>query len=146
MRNRIRQFLALAAVLMLLWPSMAFAAVTKTNVVLENNTTLTAGGGLVTKDANTDLTGSYRTLVRIKFTNGATGPTVPAQCQIQLAGASGGTYNNYGATMVSQTGNNVVTDFVVDLPDPGMWLQFSCGNNTAQNVTLRIEIDKITAI
>lgn len=59
-------------------------AATKVVTVLDNNTTLTAGGADHDSDVWT-LDDGYGALLDIKITNGATGPTVAAQAQIYVS-------------------------------------------------------------
>lgn len=120
--------------------------VTKANVVIANNTTMTAGAGDVTNGANTDLTGAYRTIANIRFTNGATPPTVAPRVDVQICEANAGSYS----TLVTVNGDtstaNSVSYRLVELPDPVEFCQFISGSNTGQAVTLRIVIEKITGI
>ena len=120
-------------------------AITKASVVVANNITMTAGAANVTS-ADQDLTASYRTIARIRFTNGATGPTVQVQVAVQVSeDTTAGDYMTL-ATVYSGTVNSAVSEYVVEIPDTALHVQFVSGSNTGQNVTLRIVIEKITAI
>ena len=59
-------------------------AITKTSASIWSSTTLTAGAGNTTSTAN-DLSTVYAATLNIKLVNGGTGPTVPAQVQIQCS-------------------------------------------------------------
>lgn len=121
-------------------------ALTKSRTSIWSAQTLTAGAGDTTSSAQ-NLTAVYESQVDIKITNGATGPTIPAQCQIQVAADSGGTlYVNFGGPLVSNTGNNVVTSWSIDIPIGVASLQLVAGSNTAQNVTINADISTVTAI
>lgn len=120
-------------------------AITKASTVVANNTTLTAGAGATTS-ATQDITGAYRSTVRVRLTNGATGPTVPAQCSIQISeDTTAGNFIEH-TLVVGTSVNSDVNEFVIELPDTALQLRFVSGSNTGQNVTLRIVVDKITAI
>lgn len=120
-------------------------ALTKASVVVQNNITMTAAAGNVTS-ADQDLTGAYQTIARIRFTNGATGPTVAAQVQVQISeDTTAANYMTF-ATVNGGTVNNGITEFTIVLPDAAEHVQFVSGSNTAQNVTLRIVIEKVTAV
>lgn len=121
-------------------------ALTKSRASLHSATTLTAGAGNTTS-STVDLTGSYGTQVDIKLTNGATGPTVAAQVQIQVAADSGGTlFVNFGGPLVGSTSNSAVSSWSVDLPIGVGAFQLVSGSNTGQNVTLDVDYSKVTAI
>lgn len=121
-------------------------ALTKSRTSIWSSQTLTAGAGDTTSSAQ-NLTAVYESQVDIKITNGATGPTIPAQCQIKVAADSGGTlYVNFGGPLVSNTGNNTVTSWSIDIPIGVASLELVAGSNTAQNVTIDADISTVTAI
>lgn len=121
-------------------------ALTKSRVSLWSSQTLTAGAGNTTSSLS-DLTGSYGTQVDISITNGSTGPTVAAQCQIQVAADSGGTLVvNYGGPLVASTSNSAVTSWSIELPIGVGSVQLVAGSNTAQNVTINADFSKVTAL
>jgi len=121
-------------------------ALTKSRTSIWNGTTLTAGAGDTTSSAQ-DLSAVYESQVDIKITNGATGPTVPAQCQIQVAADSGGTlYVNFGGPLVANLGNSIVTSWSIDIPIGVASLQLVAGSNTAQNVTISADISTVTGV
>ncbi len=120
-------------------------ALTKTNTVVHNDITLTAGAGDTTS-SDQSLTGNYRTLARVRFTNGATGPTVQAQTKVQISEDT--TSGNYMTltTVYGGTANSAVTECMVEIPDSAEHLRCVSGSNTAQNVTLRVVLEQITAL
>ena len=121
-------------------------ALTKSRTSIWSAQTLTAGAGNTTSSAQ-NLTAVYESQVDIKITNGSTGPTVPGQCQIQVAADSGGTlYVNFGGPLVSNTGNSIVTSWSVTIPIGVASLQLVAGSNTAQNVTIDADISTVTAV
>lgn len=121
-------------------------ALTKSRTSLNSGTVMTAGAGNVTS-ATTDVTASYETTVDIKLTNGATGPSVPAQVQVQVAADSGGTlFVDYGGPLVGGTSNNGVSSWSVLLPMSVAAFRIVSGSNTVQNVTLDCDYDRVTGI
>ena len=120
-------------------------ALTKALTVVHANISLAAGAADTTS-GDQDLTAVYRTVARIRFTNGATGPTVQAQTKVQVAEDT--TAANYMtlATVYGGTTANAVTEHVVEIPDAIEHARFVSGSNTAQAVTLRVVIEKITGI
>lgn len=121
-------------------------ALTKSRTSLNSATTLTAGAGNTTSSW-VDLTGSYGTQVDIQLTNGATGPTIAAQTQIQVAADAAGTLaTNFGGALVGSTANSAVTSWSVDIPIGVGAFRLVSGSNTAQNVTLDADYSRVTAI
>jgi hypothetical protein len=121
-------------------------AATKARTSLHSGTTLTAGAGNTTSSA-VDLSAGYGAVVDIKLTNGATGPTVAAQVQVQVAADSGGTlWVNYGGPLVGSTSNSAVTQWSVEIPIGVAAVRTVSGSNTAQNVSLDCDVSNVTAI
>jgi hypothetical protein len=137
-----KTFSVLAVVLVTL---MLQAAVTKSSTVVSNNITLTAGAADTTT-SDVDLTGSYRAHLIIRFTNGATGPTVAPRCDVQTSEDT--TAGNYSTlfTVNGDTVNSSVNTRDVWLNDAVEHARLVCGSNTVQNVTLRIVVEKVTGI
>lgn len=123
----------------------ALAAPTKSSTVVANNITMTAGAADVTS-SDVDLSGSYRHHCLIRFTNGATGPTVAPRVDIQTSEDT--TAGNYSTlfTVNGDTVNSSVNARDVWLNDSVEHARFISGSNTVQNVTLRIVCEKITAL
>lgn len=121
-------------------------ALTKSRTSDYSSQTLTAGAADTTLAA-VDLTASYETLVDIKLTNGATGPTIAAQVQIQIAADSGGTlFVNWGGPLVGGVANSGTYSWSVVLPLSAGAFRTVAGSNTAQNVTLDVDHSRVTAI
>lgn len=121
-------------------------ALTKSRTSINSGATLTAGAGNTTS-ATQDVSASYETIVHIKLTNGATGPTIPAQTLVQVAADSGGTlFVDYGAPLVGPTANNGTASWSVYLPMAIAAFRLVSGSNTAQNVTLDSDYDRVTGI
>lgn len=121
-------------------------AITKSRTSINSGTTMTAGAGNVTS-ATQDLTATYGAQLDIKLTNGATGPTIPAQVQVQVAADAAGTlFVNYGGPLIGSVTNSAVSSWSVDLPIGVGSFNIVSGSNTAQNVTLDADYSKVTAI
>lgn len=121
-------------------------ALTKARTSIWSAQSLTAGGADTTSATQT-ITDSYRTVVDIKLTNGATGPTVPAQVQVEVAADSAGTlFVKYGGPLVGDTANSAVRSWSVELPDACGGFRLVAGSNTGQAVTVDADYSEITAI
>lgn len=147
-------FKALASVTVLLSVAAAIvnlsipsdAALTKSRTNLNTATTLTASASDTVSSAQNVTTG-YSVQVHIKLTNGSTGPTVPAQCQITVAADSAGTlYVNFGGPLVANLGNSVVSSWSIPLNIGVASFKTTCGSNTGQDVTLAADYDMVTAL
>ena len=121
-------------------------AATKARTSIWSAQTLTAGAANTTSSA-VDLSAGYGAQVDIQLTNGATGPTVPAQVQVQVATDTGGTlFVNFGGPLVGSTGNGAVSSWSVQLPVGVNRLRLVAGSNTVQNVTVDADVSNVTAI
>lgn len=121
-------------------------ALTKSRTSLYSAQTLTAGAAN-TNSAAQDNTGSYGTQLDIQLTNGATGPTIAAQVQVQVAADATGTlWVNYGGPLVGSVANNAVTSWSVELPIGVAGFRLVSGSNTGQNVTLDADYSRVTGI
>jgi len=124
-------------------------AATKARTSIWSSQTLTAGAG-DTSGSWIDLSAGYGALVDIKLTNGATGPTVAAQVQVQVAAdynAGAPTLTtNFGGALVGLTSNNGVAQFSVEIPLGVAAARLVAGSNTGQNVTVDADISNVTAI
>lgn len=121
-------------------------AATKARTSIWSAQTLTAGAGNTTSSA-VDLSTGYGAQIDIQLTNGATGPTVPAQVQIQVAADTGGTlFVNYGGPLVGGTANNGVSSWSVELPIGVNRFKLVAGSNTGQNVTVDADVSNVTGI
>lgn len=119
-------------------------ASTKVVTVISDNVTLTAGAADTTSSAWT-LDDGYGAVLGIKLTNGATGPTVPAQVQIQFSPDNSNWYN-FGSPLYGSTSNSGVYSWMVEIPPGVEYIRTVAGSNTGQNVTLRVEGSEITAL
>jgi hypothetical protein len=121
-------------------------AATKSRTAIWTAQTLTASAGN-TNSTVIGLQSTYGSQVNIKLTNGATGPTIPAQVQIVVGNDSTPTLaTNFGGALVGGTANTGISYFSVDIPIGVESLQLVAGSNTGQNVTVDADISSVTGI
>ena len=117
----------------------------KVVTVLDNDVVLTASAA--DHDSSVlDLQDGYGGSMDIKITNGATGPTVGAQAQVQTSPDNTHWYKAGGA-LGAALGSAVVSSWG-DIPIPfgAKYLKVTSGSNTVQDVTIRVEATEVTAI
>lgn len=124
-------------------------AASKTWTSLAASVTLTAGASDTT-EGPVDLSTGYGATLNISLTNGATGPTVAAQVQVQVANdynsGSPHLWVNYGGPLVAGVLNFGVYQWTIELPLPCAAVQIVAGENTDQDVTLDADISVVTGI
>lgn len=121
-------------------------ASTKARTSIWSAQTLTAGAGNTTSSW-VDINTGYGAFIGITITNGATGPTIPAQVQLQTANDTGHTQIvNCGGAMTGGTANNGVYYFTIDIPIGVCSVRLVAGSNTAQNCTVDADLSNVTAI
>ena len=122
---------------------------TKARSSIHSATNLGAGSGNTTSGV-TDTSAAYGAQVNVKLTNGATGPTVPAQVQIQVANdynaGSPTLWVNYGGPLRGSTVNADVSYWSINIDVPIAAVRLVSGSNTGQAVTLDADISLVTAI
>jgi hypothetical protein len=119
-------------------------ATTKAVTAIWSSQTLTAGAGDTTSSAVT-LDDGYGASLHIKISNGATGPTVPAEVLVQVSADNSEWYDF--AEFVGTTGNSEVTSWGgLDIPIGVEYLRLVAGSNTDENVTVDADISEVTAI
>lgn len=120
-------------------------AATKTRSAIWSSQSLTAGAGDTTSSVVV-LDDSYGSALNIKLTNGATGPTVAAQVQIQTS-SDNTTFYNFGGALVGGTGNSGVSSWgAIEIPIGVEYLKLVAGSNTGQAVTVDADISEVTAV
>ena len=120
-------------------------ASTKSVTAIWSSQTLTAGAGDTTATAVT-LDDGYGAVLHVKLTNGATGPTVAAQVQIQVS-ADNSEWYDFGPPLVGSTGNSEVSSWGgIEIPIGVEYLRLVAGSNTGQNVTVDADISEVTAL
>jgi hypothetical protein len=93
-----------------------------------------------------DLSSGYGAMLNFDLTNGATGPTVAAQVQVQVANDAAGTLWEILGTYVGSTIALVVASFTVEIPIGVAAVRLVGGSNTGQAVTANADISIVTAI
>jgi hypothetical protein len=119
-------------------------ASTKAATAIWSSQTLTAGAGDTTS-SSVNLTDGYGAVVGIKLTNGATGPTVAAQVQIQTSSDDTEFYD-HGGPLIGNTDNNGVLSWTIPIDIGVMYVRLVAGSNTDQNVTVDADLGEVTAI
>lgn len=117
---------------------------TKVVTVLDNDVTLTAGEADHDSSA-ADLQDGYGALLQIKVTNGATGPTLAAQAQIQTSPDNTNWYK-FGGALIATLGNGIITSWGIPIPIGVKYLKVTSGSNTGQNVTIRVSVTEVTEV
>ena len=120
-------------------------ASTKTVTEVLSAVTLTAGAGNTTSDP-VDLADGYGATLNIKLANGATGPTVAAQVQVQVSEDNSEWYNFGGALIGSKVANAVTSWGGIIIPIATKYLRLVAGSNTGQNVVVDADLSEVTAI
>jgi hypothetical protein len=120
-------------------------ASTKGLTAIWSSQTLTASAGDTTSSAVV-LDDGYGAAVSIKLTNGATGPTIAAQVQIQVSQDNSEWYD-FGGPLVGDTANSAVVSWGgIEVPIGVEYLRLVAGSNTGQNVTVDADISEVTAL
>lgn len=114
-------------------------AVTKSTTVTHNNTSVSAGGADNTSSA-VDLTAVDVATISIKITNGATGPTVAGQCQVQTSPDNSNWYNMGGPLQGGVANSGVYSWSNIRITEGVAYARAVVGSNTGQAVTFRTEI------
>ena len=121
-------------------------AATKSRTSIWAAQVLTAGAGNTTSTGQ-DVSTGYGAQVDVQLTNGATGPTVAAQVQVQVAANAAGTlWVNYGGPLVGSTANSAVSSWSVEIPIGVEAVRLVAGSNTGQNVTVDADISNVTGV
>ena len=120
-------------------------ATTKAPTTVWTAQTLTAGAG-DTPSSSLNLTDGYGGNYHIKLTNGATGPTIPAQVQIQTS-PDDSFWTNYGPPLIGSVANSAVVSWSDLTIEPGVrFARLVAGSNTTQNVTVAAVFTEITGL
>lgn len=120
-------------------------ALTKTRTSIWSGVTLAVGTPQTSSVIN--LTGSYGATISIKITNGATGPTLPAQVQVKTANDTVPTLlADYCGVLVGPTSNSGTSSWVIEIPIGVEAVELVGSGNTGQSVTLDADISIVTAV
>lgn len=118
-------------------------AATKTKRTIIAAATSNAAGA-TTNGTELDLSTKYGAVVTCRITNGATGPTIGADFVVYVGSATG--EKREFSRQTAPTGNNAVTDFVVEIPPPAMFVNVDITGNTAQAVTAEVFAQELTGV
>lgn len=130
---------------------MTTTTLTKTpRTLIAAGTSNSAGG---TTRGTVDLRTAQGGILTVKLTNGATGPTVAATCNILIAHDSGTTptAGSAGATwktiwsFAGTTANNAITEQSIEVGPGVMHLEVEVTGNTGQAVTCEAFLSEITS-
>ena len=120
-------------------------ASTKTRTAIWTAQTLTAGAGNTTSSA-VDLADGYGAALNIRLTNGATGPAIAAQVQIEVSNDNTEWFD-FGGPLVGGTVNSEVVEWGgIEIPIGIKYIRLVAGSNTGQNVTVDADISEVTAL
>lgn len=119
-------------------------ATVKSTTVVRSDITMTADAVDV-NSAAVNISQGFGAVAYIKLTNGGTAPTVAAQAQIQLSTDNLNFYL-FGGPIIGNLTNNGVESFVIDIPVSANHIRFITGSNTAQDVTMRIEVTEVSSV
>lgn len=121
----------------------------KTRTAIWTGQSLAAGAGNTTSTW-LDLSTMFEGEVNIRLTNGGTGPTVPAQVQVQIANnynaGSPSLPTNFGGALQGTTVNSDITYFSFVIPMGVAALRLIAGSNTGQAVTVDADISAVNSI
>lgn len=115
----------------------------KALTAIYNGVTLTAGASDNISSA-VDLSAADGAGLHIKLTNGTTGPTVAAQCQIETS-ADNSEWYEFGGALVGGTANSTVYSWGnIAIGQGAEYVRLRAGSNTGQNVTIDADISVVT--
>ena len=126
-------------------------ALTKSTVSVFNTNTMTAGGADA-YSAEIDVTAAYSgSVVCLKLTNGATGPTVAGEIWVEIGvdeNDTGGAdiWYEWGGHFSNGTGNSGSQSWCVDLPFGARLFRVGRGSNTDEDVVCEAWLQKVTAL
>lgn len=117
-------------------------SVTKTSRTLQSSASNAAGG--TATGSPLDLTSALGGTLTAKVTNGATGPTIACSLYIELSADNSNwkLFRQYVALL----GNNIVTEFAVEIPASVMYLRTRFSGNTGQGVTVEAFLHELTSL
>lgn len=118
-------------------------ASTKVVVALFSGATLTAG--TPSTSSGVDLQTSYGAAIGMKITNAATGPTEPAQMQVEISQDASEWYN-FGDPLIGRRKGGAVVSKTVVLPDSVENARVLASGNVAANVVIDADLTHVTAL
>ena len=119
-------------------------ATTKTESVLLNDVTLVPATPQTSSVLS--LTDGYGGSMLIRITNGGTGPTLAAEAQVEISYDNSQWYS-YGGAFVAGVANSGVYEWPVSIQmNEAKHARVTVGENTAENVTVRVEGMEVEAV
>ncbi len=118
-------------------------AVTKTRRVLIAAGTSNSAGS-TTQGTELNLSTALGALINCRITNGASGPSTAASLVV-YTGSQTGEEREF-ARLTSATGNNVVTDLVLEIPPSTMFVNVDVTGNLGQAVTCEVIAQELTSV
>jgi len=123
-------------------------ASTGTTITFFSGGTVAAGTVLVSSWA--DLSGNYGASIGAKIKNGATGPTLPAMIQLEVANDyNGGAPSNpikFGGELTGNTTNSGTYSWGNDIPMAWQAARVLVGSNTGQTIITDVDLSSVTAV
>jgi hypothetical protein len=120
-------------------------ASTKAATAIWNGQSLSAGGGPTTSSA-VNLTDGYGATVNIKLTNGATGPTTPAEVEVEVSEDNSEWYKTWYKLIGGTANNEIVSVGAFEVPPATQYLRLVATHPTGQAVTVDADLSELTAI
>lgn len=120
-------------------------ATTKVLTEVRNAVVMTAGAGDV-NSSSVDMSTAYGGAISLKLTNGATGPTLPGQIQIETSHDDSEWFPMGGPFVGSVANSAVVATGPIDIPIGVEFIRVVTGSNTGQNVTAEVHVSIVTVI
>jgi hypothetical protein len=118
-------------------------ATSKTRTEIASGVTLIAGAADTTL-STVDLTTGIGAALNIRLSNGASGPTVAAQVQVEVSANSSDWYS-MGRPFVGSTEDNDEIEWGgVEIAPAVMYLRLTAGGNTGQDVFLDADISEVS--
>lgn len=117
-------------------------AITKTDISFQTSATNTATS--TTTGTGVDLSAGYGATCNIRITNGATGPTTPCRCDLEVSNDNSDYY--IYRTIYGSTVNDDVVEASIEIPAGYKYARTVFTGNDDQSVTIESDGTNITAI
>jgi hypothetical protein len=114
---------------------------TKVTTALWN--AVSQGSGANTTSTAIDMSAGYGAAIEVKLTNGGTGPTLPAQVQVQTSG-DGTLWGDYGGPFIGSVVSGAHPSQVIPIDRAVRWVRLYASGNTGQAVQLDANITVVT--
>lgn len=125
-------------------------ALTKTIEAVLNTNTMTAGGATAYSSTITTTNAYSGSIICLKITNGATGPTVAGQIFVEIgvdeAGGGVDQWYAWGGSFSPGTANNGSQSWVVDIPLGTEYFRVGRGSNTDEDCVCEAWFERVTSL